>query len=165
MALTMNLYNYLIKNKPTREHNVTLHHSLPITLRYIKETRKTMKSETASSHRATSNPQSTIHSSFHFHFISENHRQPHGEKKAAPPPTAPRRTSHYKTVRQSHTLHYKQIRMAAYVNFNLVIPLRWGHLQYVVALNLKRTGLTSSIHCKRCQKCAAYKQATMVMHD
>ena len=103
-----NEFVQLSKNKPTREHNVTLHHSLPITLRYFKERRKTMKSETASSHRATSNPQSTIHSSFHFHFISENHRQPHGQKKAAPLPTAPRRTSHYKTVRQSHTLHYKQ---------------------------------------------------------
>ena len=69
MALTMNLYNYLTKNKPTREHNVTLHHFLPTTLRYIKERRKTMRSEAASSHRATSNPQSTIRSSFHFHFI------------------------------------------------------------------------------------------------
>ena len=71
----MNLYNYLTKNKPTREHNVTLHHFLPITLRYIKERRKTMRSEAASSHRATSNP-STIRFSFHFHFISENHGSP-----------------------------------------------------------------------------------------
>ena len=74
-----------------------------------------MRSEAASSHRATSNPQRTLRSSFHVHFISENHRQPHGQKMAAPLLTAPRRTSHYKTVRLSHTLHYKQIRMAAYV--------------------------------------------------
>ena len=84
-----NEFAQLSKNKPTREHNVTLHHSLPITLRYIKERRKTMRSEAASSRRATSNPQSTIRSSFHVHFISENHRQPHGQKMAAPLLTAP----------------------------------------------------------------------------
>ena len=96
---TMNEFVQLSKNKQTREHNVTLHHSLPITLRYIKDRRKAMRSEAASSHRATSNPQSTICSSFHVHFVSENHRQPHGQKEAAPLLTAPRRTSHYKTVR------------------------------------------------------------------
>ena len=79
-----NEFVQLSKNKPTREHNVTLHHSLPITLRYIKERRKTMRSEAASSHRATSNPQSTIRSSFQVHFISENHWQTHGQKMAVP---------------------------------------------------------------------------------
>ena len=140
-----NEFVQLSKNKPTREHNVTLHHPLPTTLRYIKERRKTMKSETASSHRATSNPQSTIHFSFHFRFITENHRQPHGQKKAAPLPTAPRRTSHYKTVRKSFE-HSKILpNVAKYPSILILfrLPKRSMHYAFLSIIKLLQIRLRS----------------------
>ena len=98
-----NEFVQLSKNKPTREHNVTLHHSLPITLRYIKERQKTMRSEAALSHRATSNPQSTIHFISCSFYLRKSLAAPR-PKEGSPTPHGPAPQLTLQTVRQ-YTSH------------------------------------------------------------